>query len=33
LEYINQENFETFYKMLNEISRMIYAFAQHLRNS
>jgi len=33
LEYINQETFKAFYDLLNEISRMIYAFAQHLRIS
>jgi len=33
LEYINQEKFDIFYKLLDEISRMIYAFAQHLRKS
>jgi len=31
LEYINQQVFDEFYTLLCEISRMIHAFAEHLR--
>lgn len=33
LNYLDKKTFEYFYGLTNEISRMIYAFARHLRNS
>ncbi len=33
LEYLNQEDFNEIYGLFDEISRMLMALAQHLRNS
>ena len=33
LKYLTQEKFKQLYNLLNEISRMIHAFAKHLRKS